>query len=152
MTIGSLPATVSTGTVYTEGRSIAVSNGSFTDDFAQWGVHVYHFVPDAPPPPPPRLRATALLRWRGGGGADLVTTWAAPAGSVKVGDRLDLTLTVANKGGLAQGVARHGFAVRERHDLGLGVRIVAPAALPALLSSATSTSSARPARFVLQSP
>ena len=53
VTIGSLPATVSTGTVYTEGRSIAVSNGSFTDDFAQWGVHVYHFVPDAPPPPPP---------------------------------------------------------------------------------------------------
>ena len=52
VTIGALPAGVSTGTVYTEGRSVAVSNGSFTDDFAQWGVHVYHFVPDAPPPPP----------------------------------------------------------------------------------------------------
>ena len=99
VTIGSLPATVSTGTVYTEGRSIAVSNGSFTDDFAQWGVHVYHFVPDAPPPPPPAPPSSG-----GGGGADLVTTWAAPAGSVKVGDRLDLTLTVANKGALAQGV------------------------------------------------
>jgi Ca2+-binding RTX toxin-like protein len=52
VTIGSLPAAISTGTVYTEGRSIAVSNGSFTDDFAQWGVHVYHFVPDPPQPPP----------------------------------------------------------------------------------------------------
>ena len=52
VTIGSLPAGISTGTVYTEGRSIAVSNGSFTDDFAQWGVHVYHFVPDPPQPPP----------------------------------------------------------------------------------------------------
>ncbi len=107
VTIGSLPATVSTGTVYTEGRSIAVSNGSFTDDFAQWGVHVYHFVPDAPPPPPPPPPATQppSSGGGGGGGADLVTTWAAPAGSVKVGDRLDLTLTVANKGGLAEGVA-----------------------------------------------
>ena len=56
VTLGGLPAAVSTGTVYTEGRSIAVSNGSFTDDFAQWGVHVYHFVPDAPPPPPPAPR------------------------------------------------------------------------------------------------
>ena len=101
VTIGALPAAVSTGTVYTEGRSIAVSNGSFTDDFAQWGVHVYHFVPDATPPPP-------LPPPSSGGGVvapDLVTSWAEPAGRVNVGDRLDLTLTVANKGGLAQGVA-----------------------------------------------
>ena len=46
------------------GAVIAVSNGSFTDDFAQWGVHVYHFVPDAPPPPP---APPSLLRWRGCG-------------------------------------------------------------------------------------
>ena len=37
-------------------------------------------------------------------GPDLVTSWAEPAGRVNLGDRLDLTLTVANKGGLAQGV------------------------------------------------
>ena len=98
--IGGLPTAVSTGTVYTEGRSVAVSNGSFTDDFAQWGVHVYHFVPDAPPPPPPPPPSSG----GGAAGSDLVTSWAAPAGSVKVGDRLDLTLTVANRGGLAQGV------------------------------------------------
>ena len=105
VTIGSLPAAVSTGTVYTEGRSITVSNGSFTDDFAQWGVHVYHFVPDAAPPPPPPPPATPPPASGGGAaGPDLVTSWAQPAGRVNVGDRLDLTLTVANKGGLAQGV------------------------------------------------
>ena len=55
------------------------------------------------PPPPPQRRhrrppaeaASALTS---------SPSWAGPAGSVKVGDRLDLTLTVANKGGLAQGV------------------------------------------------
>jgi hypothetical protein len=76
VTIGGLPASVSTGTVYTEGRSISVSNGSFEDDFAQWGVHVYHFVPDAPPPPPPPPPAPG--GGGGGGSADPVTS-PAPA-------------------------------------------------------------------------
>ena len=49
VTISGLPADISHGTVYTEGRSIPVTNGSFTDDFAQWGVHVYEFTPDAAP-------------------------------------------------------------------------------------------------------
>jgi hypothetical protein len=53
VTIGGLPSTVTGGTVYTEGRSIPVENGSFTDTFDRWDVHVYRF--DAtPPPPPPR--------------------------------------------------------------------------------------------------
>ncbi|HEX7626713.1 MAG TPA: hypothetical protein VF379_06615 [Gaiellaceae bacterium] len=47
VTIDGLPADVSQGTVYTEGRSIPVVNGSFTDTFAQWGAHVYRFVPGA---------------------------------------------------------------------------------------------------------
>ena len=80
VTIGGLPATVSTGTVYTEGRSITVSNGSFTDDFSQWGVHVYHFVPDAPRPRLRRLpRRRAPSPGGGGGGSgDPVTPPAAP--------------------------------------------------------------------------
>jgi hypothetical protein len=55
VTISGLPATVRNGTVYTEGRSIEVTNGSFTDTFSRWGVHVYHFAvpPPAPPLPPP---------------------------------------------------------------------------------------------------
>ena len=59
VTITGLPAGIRTGTVYTEGRSIDVTNGSFTDTFSRWEVHVYRFAvppppaPPAPPPPPP---------------------------------------------------------------------------------------------------
>jgi hypothetical protein len=56
VTIGGLPAGIRSGTVYTEGRSVAVADGSFTDTFERWGVHVYHFriePPPAPPTPPP---------------------------------------------------------------------------------------------------
>jgi hypothetical protein len=53
VTIGGLPSTVRTGTVYTEGRSVSVADGSFTDTFDRWGVHVYHFRNEPPPPPAP---------------------------------------------------------------------------------------------------
>jgi hypothetical protein len=52
VTISGLPAEIVTGTVYTEGRTVAVQGGSFTDTFEQWGVHVYHFRIEPPPPPP----------------------------------------------------------------------------------------------------
>jgi Ca2+-binding RTX toxin-like protein len=52
VTISGLPSSATSATVYTEGRSVAVTGGALTDDFAQWGVHVYHIVPPAPPPPP----------------------------------------------------------------------------------------------------
>jgi hypothetical protein len=51
VTISGLPAGITTGSVYTEGRSVAVKDGSFTDEFARWGVHVYHFRVEPPPPP-----------------------------------------------------------------------------------------------------
>ena len=65
VTITGLPAGVRTGTVYTEGRAIDVTNGSFTDTFSRWDVHVYRFViPPAPaspaPPPPPPAEPPAL--------------------------------------------------------------------------------------------
>jgi hypothetical protein len=44
---------VRSGEVYTEGRSVSVSGGSFTDTFERWGVHVYHFRNEPPPPPAP---------------------------------------------------------------------------------------------------
>jgi hypothetical protein len=55
VTISGLPSTVESGSVYTEGRSIAVQAGSFTDTFDRWDVHVYRFAvpPPAPPPAPP---------------------------------------------------------------------------------------------------
>jgi hypothetical protein len=51
--IGGLPSTLANGTVYTEGRSVSAANGSFTDTFARWDVHVYRFAAPPPPPPPP---------------------------------------------------------------------------------------------------
>jgi hypothetical protein len=44
VSIAGLPPTVTRGAVYTERRSVPAS-GSLTDEFAQWGVHVYHFTP-----------------------------------------------------------------------------------------------------------
>jgi hypothetical protein len=52
VTVGGLPSTVKTGTVYTESRSVTAVDGSFTDTFDGWGVHVYHFRVEPPPPPP----------------------------------------------------------------------------------------------------
>ena len=71
VTIDGIPPTVTSGTVYTEGRSVSVANGSFTDEFDRWGVHVYHFVVPAPPPPPqPTISSFAPTS---GGGGTLVT-------------------------------------------------------------------------------
>jgi hypothetical protein len=55
VTISGLPSSIENGTVYTEGRSVPVENGSFTDTFDRWDVHAYRFTtpPPASPPPPP---------------------------------------------------------------------------------------------------
>jgi hypothetical protein len=58
VTISGLPDWAATGSVYTEGRAVAASGGSLSDDFGRWAVHVYHFrkeppQPPAAPPPPP---------------------------------------------------------------------------------------------------
>jgi IPT/TIG domain-containing protein len=39
-----LPHWTHRGAVYTEDRTVTASAGSFSDRFAQWDVHVYHFV------------------------------------------------------------------------------------------------------------
>jgi len=39
-----LPPWAHRGGVYTEGRTVKAAKGSFGDRFAQWDVHVYHFV------------------------------------------------------------------------------------------------------------
>jgi len=71
VTIDGLPPTVTSGTVYTEGRSVPVANGSFTDAFDRWGVHVYHFVvPSTPPPAQPAISSFAPAS---GGSGTLVT-------------------------------------------------------------------------------
>ena len=47
VTISGLPPAITSGEVYTEGRSVTVKDGSFTDSFPRWGVHVYRFSPTA---------------------------------------------------------------------------------------------------------
>ena len=47
VTISGLPRAITSGEVYTEGRSVSVKDGSFTDSFDRWGVHVYRFSPPA---------------------------------------------------------------------------------------------------------
>jgi hypothetical protein len=47
VTISGLPSGLTSGDVYTENRSVNVSNGSFSDTFGQWEIHVYHFTASA---------------------------------------------------------------------------------------------------------
>ena len=147
VTIGGLPAAVSTGTVYTEGRSITVSNGSFADDFSQWGVHVYHFVPDAPPPhhrrPPRRPRRPPA--------EEPLAPTSSPPGRVLPRVSRSATASTSRSPWRTKAVSRRVSSQRCRHrrtSRSRGRRrIAARAALPAPRSSATSTSSVRPARF-----
>jgi hypothetical protein len=44
VTFTGLPRWMHRGGVYTESRTVVASGGSFRDRFAQWDVHVYHFV------------------------------------------------------------------------------------------------------------
>ena len=70
VTISGLPAGTTTGIVYTEGRSVAVSNGSFTDNFGPWDVHVYRFAGTPPTAvavsdfAARRVKRAVILSWR----------------------------------------------------------------------------------------
>src|SRR5207248_5655854 len=44
VTFKGLPRWTHRASVYTENRTITASKGSFKDRFAQWDVHVYHFI------------------------------------------------------------------------------------------------------------
>ena len=60
VSISGLPSGVNSGDVYTENRSVSVSNGSFSDTFGQWDVHVYHFTTSGgTTPPAPALTSFA---------------------------------------------------------------------------------------------
>jgi hypothetical protein len=44
VTFSGLPRWAHRGSVYTENRTVTTSKGTLRDHFAQWDVHVYHFV------------------------------------------------------------------------------------------------------------
>ena len=79
VTISGLPSTITSGTVYTEGRSVSVSNGSFTDSFDQWGVHVYH-LSAAATNPDFSLSATPASETVAAGGSTSYATTVTPSG------------------------------------------------------------------------
>jgi hypothetical protein len=74
VTISGLPSERTNGTVYTEGRAVTAADGTFTDTFDRWDVHVYRFpapppppvtpppLPAAPPPPPPPTSSVPTTR------------------------------------------------------------------------------------------
>ena len=43
VTVSGLPKSVTSGWAYKEGRRVRVRNGTFSDTFPRWGVHVYRF-------------------------------------------------------------------------------------------------------------
>jgi RTX calcium-binding nonapeptide repeat (4 copies)/IPT/TIG domain len=90
VTISGLPASAASASVYTEGRSVPVANGSLTDNFAQWDVHVYHVVAQAPPPPAPAISSIAPTSGPVGtrvtiGGTNLGDATAVAFGGVPAG-------------------------------------------------------------------
>lgn len=120
VTISGLPETVGTGTVYTEGRMVEVTNGSFSDTFARWDVHVYRFAiparepppppPPVPPPPPPPLLETAAAP---PAPRALRTTRATSARTRRAFTRR-LQLVTDQGAGVTSGVVSCGARVRNR--------------------------------------
>jgi hypothetical protein len=104
VTISGLPAGITSGTVYTENRSVTVKDGAFTDDFAQWGVHVYRFqvpqgtttttAPTTTASPPPSGGGGG----GGGGTPNLAVAISPSATAVPVGQPVDVTIVVRNGG------------------------------------------------------
>jgi IPT/TIG domain len=85
VTISGLPATVTSGAVYTENRTVAVTNGAFTDTFGRWDVHVYRFSPAAQPPPsPPRPSVTSFAPTSGPVGTAVTITGTGLSGTSAV--------------------------------------------------------------------
>jgi hypothetical protein len=111
VTIGGLPSGVSSGSVYTEDRAVSVASGAFTDDFPQWGVHVYHFTVGPPAPPPPTTTPQPPAQAPGGGGSapDLAVTMTPSATAVQQGLPVDVSVLVRNSG--AAGSLRTHLAI-----------------------------------------
>ena len=82
VSISGLPSGVTSGDVYTENRSVSVSNGSFSDTFGQWDVHVYHFTTSGTTPPAPAL--TSFVPTSGPVGTSVTITGSNLSGATAV--------------------------------------------------------------------
>jgi len=79
VTFKGLPRWTHRASVYTENRTVVASAGSFKDRFAQWDVHVYHFVE------PLILRTVAPAKARVGARVTLLGKGLAAATDVSFG-------------------------------------------------------------------
>jgi hypothetical protein len=126
VTFSGLPPAVTGGDVlYESGRTIGVTNGQFTDSFAQWDVHVYRFPYSNQPPIillPPASRTNSLgqtatfsvtaygsgpltYQWRrngtnlvNGGNVSGATTTLLSLASVSASDAADYSVVVSGVG------------------------------------------------------
>ena len=104
VTFSGLPSWVRSGDVYTEGRSVDVAGGIFSDSFGQWDVHVYHFVEQLTLQPLYRSSAKVgthiALVGTGMAGVKSVSFGGRPARFTIVSDgRIDATVPLAARSG-----------------------------------------------------
>jgi hypothetical protein len=99
VTFKGLPDWVHRGSVYTENRTVTASQGSLSDRFSQWDVHVYHFVE------PLVLRRQTPIRAKVGSRVTLQGKGLAAASSVSFGGA-KARFTVVSDGKLTATVPR----------------------------------------------
>jgi hypothetical protein len=99
VTFKGLPSWAHRASVYTENRTVSASAGSFSDRFAQWDVHVYHFVE------PLILRKVTPTRARVGSHVTLQGRGLAAATTVSFGDA-KARFTIVGDGKLVATVPR----------------------------------------------
>jgi hypothetical protein len=105
VTLSGLPPWVGNGTVYTENRSVAAANGSLTDTFGQWDVHVYRFFE------PPALTAPAPAVGAAGARVRLTGTGLAATTRVEFG-KVPARFAVASDGRVTAVVPRRATSAR----------------------------------------
>ena len=126
VTISGLPSGLGSGEVYTEGRTVAPgADGRLTDGFDQWGVHVYRFAAPAPPPTTTTTAPPPPPPSGGGGGSsgappNLAVSMTASATRVEVGQPVDVSVVVANKGEVGSQKTQLTIALPD------GLKLVAP--------------------------
>jgi hypothetical protein len=105
VTLSGLPSWVGNGTVYMENRSVAAANGSLTDSFGQWDVHVYRFFE------PPALTALAPAAGAAGARVRLSGTGLASTTRVDFG-KVHARFAVASDGQVTAVVPRRAKGSR----------------------------------------
>ena len=143
VTISGLPTNLGTGDVYTENRKVTASNGTLTDSFNQWGVHVYRFATPTPTTTTTTTTTTTPPSSGGGGGGvpDLSDSLTPSPTSVDVGGVVDVSLRSSRTAAALPRLARtsRSHFRPDSHSRARRTTSVASAARAPNSSTATST-------------